>query len=184
MATILSHPAIPLALGLGCSRKVVSPRLLAAGILSSILPDLDFIAFPLGFPYHHMLGHRGLTHSLVFALMMGLVGLASHGHLGSSRAMAFAFVFVSTASHGVIDAFTNGGLGVAFFAPFSHERYFFPWQVILVAPLRIAPFFTSWGWAVMKSEIHWIWLPSLLLWALVHHAAVAWGRARPSHTFP
>jgi hypothetical protein len=37
----------------------------------------------------------------------------------------FSFV---TASHGMLDAMTDGGLGVAFFAPFDNARYFFPME--------------------------------------------------------
>jgi hypothetical protein len=36
------------------------------------------------------------------------------------------FLFLATASHGILDAFTDGGRGIAFFAPFGTERYFFP----------------------------------------------------------
>ena len=71
----------------------------------------------------------------------------------------FAVVFVSTASHGVLDAMTTGGLGVAFFSPFSNRRYFFPWQVIQVAPLGIRRFFSERGIVVLGSELVWIWLP-------------------------
>jgi inner membrane protein len=41
-------------------------------------------------------------------------------------------IAVATASHGILDAFTNGGLGVAFFAPFDKTRYFFP-----VTPMKL-----------------------------------------------
>src|SRR6267378_8050335 len=44
------------------------------------------------------------------------------------------FFFLATASHGLLDAMTNGGLGVAFFAPFCDTRYFLPWQPIVVSP--------------------------------------------------
>ena len=39
------------------------------------------------------------------------------------------------ASHGVLDALTDGGPGVAFLAPFDDTRYFFPWRPIRVSPL-------------------------------------------------
>jgi inner membrane protein len=67
-------------------------------------------------------------------------------------------------SHGLLDAMTNGGLGVAFFAPFSNERYFLPWRPILVSPLSIHVFFGSRkGLRVMWSELGWIWLPAALV---------------------
>jgi inner membrane protein len=75
---------------------------------------------------------------------------------------------VVTASHGVLDALTNGGLGVAFFAPFSNTRYFFPWTPIQVSPIGLRFFSSSSAWAVILSEIEWVWIPSALV------IAVAW----------
>jgi inner membrane protein len=48
------------------------------------------------------------------------------------------FFFLLTASHGILDAFTNGGLVIALFSPFSNERYFFPWTPIEVSPNCLA----------------------------------------------
>ena len=72
-----------------------------------------------------------------------------------------------TASHGALDAMTDGGLGVAFFAPFSGERYFFPFRPIVVSPIGLGGFFSEWGVAVIKSELLWVWLPSALVVAFV-----------------
>jgi inner membrane protein len=68
-----------------------------------------------------------------------------------------------TASHGALDALTNGGLGVAFFAPFSNARYFFPWRPVEVSPIGVAPFFSEWGVRVLESELVWLWLPAAAL---------------------
>lgn len=62
------------------------------------------------------------------------------------------------ASHGLLDAFTNGGLGIAFFSPFDPRRYFFPWRPVQVSPIGMA-FFGRWGLRVLRSEVVWIWLP-------------------------
>jgi inner membrane protein len=53
----------------------------------------------------------------------------------------------------VLDAMTNGGLGVAFFAPFDTTRYFFPWRPITVSPIGVGSFFTHRGALVVLSEI-------------------------------
>jgi inner membrane protein len=55
---------------------------------------------------------------------------------------------------------TNGGLGVAFFAPFDVTRYFFPVTPIAVSPIGIDAFFSARGLRVMANEALWIWLPS------------------------
>ena len=73
------------------------------------------------------------------------------------------FFFLLSASHGILDAFTNGGLGIALLSPFESTRYFFPWTPIMVSPIGIKGFLSRWGLLVIKSEPLYIWLPSLLL---------------------
>jgi inner membrane protein len=159
MPTILSHIAIPLMSGTVCSRMQVSGRLVIAAIVASILPDADSIGFRLGIPYGSMFGHRGFSHSLVFAVILGLVGLVCAKWLRSKRITAFFIIAIAALSHGLLDALTNGGYGIAFFSPFSNERYFFPWQPIRVSPLSITRFLSFRGWKVLQSEFMWIWVP-------------------------
>ena len=73
------------------------------------------------------------------------------------------FFFLLSASHGLLDAFTNGGLGIPLLFPLDQTRYFFPWRPIMVSPIGVIPFFSKWGLAVIKSELGWVWLPSLLM---------------------
>ncbi len=133
----------------------------------AVVPDVDVVGFAFGLRYGDMLGHRGLTHSLAFALLLALlvVWFAFHEVRRLSRGwwMLVAYFFVVTASHGVLDALTNGGLGVAFFAPFSATRYFFPWRPVEVSPIGIAPFISQRGLEVIMSEIVWLWLPAIAL---------------------
>ena len=154
MPTIFTHPAVSL-LKSWCPR--VSRRAVPAGALLTILPDADVAAFAFGIPYEHMLGHRGFTHSIVFApLSAGLATLAIRTR--THRAATYAFLFLCAISHPLLDALTNGGLGVALFAPFTNERYFFPWTPIRVSP--IGPnFFSARGLATIVSELKWVWLP-------------------------
>jgi inner membrane protein len=163
MPTIFSHPAVPLALGFGLGREIISRRLLLAGVAASILPDLDVIAFGFGIPYEHEFGHRGSA-TLFFSLLSWLYSARARGRwLNSSFGIAFGFLFLATASHGVLDALTNGGLGIAFFWPWSHERYFSRYQVIEVSPIGPSHFFSRWGINVILSELRWVWLPCALM---------------------
>ncbi len=165
MPTIFSHAAAPLALGLGLGRAAVPRRLLAAGVVAAVLPDLDVVTFYFGIPYSANLGHRGFSHSLAFAALVGLAGAAGHRALGAGAARAFLFLFVATASHGVLDAFTNGGLGVAFLWPWSGERYWAPdaLRVVEASPISVDRFVSARGLAVLGSELYWIWPPALLV---------------------
>ena len=139
-------------------------------IACALLPDADVVAFSFGIPYSHMLGHRGLSHALSFALVVGwvVVELAFRDTPRFSRAWwgLVLYFFAVTASHGVLDALTDGGLGVAFFAPFDNTRYFFPWQPLRVSPIG-ANFFSRRGLETLISEIAWTWLPSILCIAAV-----------------
>jgi inner membrane protein len=135
------------------------------------LPDADVVAFSFGIPYGHLLGHRGLSHSLAVAAVVGALcawGLGRGVH--ADRRLAFFVHFtVVTASHGVLDSLTDGGRGVAFFAPFDATRYFLPWQPIAVSPIGGGFFSARTGagdlrWTrVLWSEVLWVWLPSLAL---------------------
>jgi inner membrane protein len=158
--TVFSHVAIPLAVGLGLGQKVVSRRLLLAGLAASTLPDLDIFAFRLGIAYSDQLGHRGFSHSLLFAIVLGVLAAFLVRYLKTRSLAAFTFVFLAAASHGLLDMLTNGGLGVAYLWPFSDQRFFFPEQPIQVAPLSLNRLFSGAGLAVAKSELLWIWLPA------------------------
>jgi inner membrane protein len=146
---------------LGPSR--VPAALAVVGCAASVLPDVDSLGFAAGIPYGHPIGHRGFTHSLFFAALVALLCAPFARRLGASPGTTLAFVFVSAASHGLLDAMTTGGLGVAFFSPFSNARYFLPWRSILVSPIGVEPFFSRYGLRVLWSEILWIWTPSAVL---------------------
>jgi len=167
MPTALSHAAVPLALRVGFGRSVISSRLLAAGIVASMAPDADVVAFRLGIPYAADLGHRGFTHSLAFAACVCLAGGLGCRALRSRFLAAFAFLLAATLSHPVLDALTDGGLGVAFFWPLSSERFFLPLRPIHVAPLSVKALLSARGAAVIASELRWVWLPSFALGALL-----------------
>ena len=163
MPSILSHPAVPLALAIGLGSRTISPRLLFAGVVASIIPDLDVLTFRLGIPYSNVMGHRGISHSLAFAIGPGLLATASCTWLKTSRSSAFIFVAISAASHGLLDMLTNGGSGIAFLWPMSDSRFFFPTQVIEVSPLSMSRFFGSAGTRVLGSELMWVWTPSIAI---------------------
>lgn len=171
MPTVLTHAAVPLAIGLGLGRQVISRQLLLSGVLLSMLPDLDVLAFRLGIPYASVFGHRGFSHSLLCALLVALA-VAGLLHFWRERfRVAFPFLLLAMASHGLLDAFTNGGKGIALLWPWTQQRFFAPIQVIEVAPLSAARWFSERGAAVLYSELGWVWLPCLAL-----AAGILWWR--------
>jgi inner membrane protein len=147
-------------------QRYVSRRLLLAGVAVSVLPDLDSLGLSLGIPYGHPLGHRGLSHSVLFALLLSVLAALLHRRLRASPSAAFATVLISCASHGLLDALTNGGMGVALLSPIWNDRYFLPWRPIAVSPLGVEYFFSAWGLRVIRSEALWVWLPCALVGGL------------------
>ncbi|MCD7985332.1 MAG: metal-dependent hydrolase, partial [Desulfovibrio sp.] len=141
MPTVFSHPAPVLALAAALGPRVVPPRLLLFGVFCAVLPDLDVIGFKLGIRYADLLGHRGFSHSLLFALLLGLLGAALAPWLRCSRPAACGVALAGAASHILLDAMTNGGLGVAALWPFDTDRYFLDWRPIRVSPLNLHVFF-------------------------------------------
>jgi inner membrane protein len=129
-----------------------------------MLPDADVVGFRLGIDYGDVLGHRGASHSLFVAAIVAALVTAL---LRQARwRLAFLFLFISMASHGLLDAITNGGLGPALFWPADDARYFAPVRPVRVSPIG-AGFFSARGIGVLLSEFLWLWLPTLGLAALI-----------------
>ncbi len=110
-----------------------APLLLSA---LSLAPDLDVIGMRFGVPYGAEWGHRGATHSVVLAVVAAaVIAFASRR---SHPLRWFAPIAVAVlVSHGLLDAMTDGGRGVALLWPWSLERFFFAWRPIPVAPIGL-----------------------------------------------
>ena len=155
--------AVAYAMGKTLNPGWASTRFWVLTVLCCLLPDVDVLGLVMGIPYDHVLGHRGITHSVVFAIMVGIVmprvltsGFSCSTYRYSTLAVYFSLV---TLSHGVLDALTDGGLGIAFFAPFDATRYFFPWRPIAVSPIGISEFVSLGGLRVLLIEGIWIGIP-------------------------
>lgn len=182
MPTIVTHGFAAALLGKSVTPGRMPARFWFLSVLCSILPDADVLGFRLGISYEDMLGHRGLTHSLVFALVLSLiVAFMTFPRLPRERTrlLLISYFFVVTASHGMLDAMTDGGLGIAFFAPFDDTRYFFPFQPIKVSPIGLS-FFSARGLDVIWSELLWVWIPA----ATIAGAVLLVRRLRRLHASP
>ncbi len=169
MPSVFTHAVAALALGKVSTAEKMPARFWLLSAFCAVLPDTDVI-FRFAFGIRgSQFGHRGLTHSLLFALLVALMVV----WLAFRKARAFSkewwkllvYFFIVTASHGLLDALTNGGSGVAFFAPFDETRYFFPWRPIEVSPMGLR-FFSPRGLEVIQSEFVWVWIPAMVLVAL------------------
>ncbi|WP_414612231.1 metal-dependent hydrolase, partial [Stenotrophomonas muris] len=84
MPSIITHAAVPLALWCAADRGRIPPRLLVAGVIAAMLPDADVLAFALHIPYADAFGHRGASHSLLFAGLLAALA-AAFAFFGSGR---------------------------------------------------------------------------------------------------
>ncbi len=176
MASVFAHALTAYSLNKISSSPLLNKKFLFFVVISSIIPDLDILTFHFGIAYGDLWGHRGLTHSLFFAfiwaIILWLLLLRSSDYrqcpfLSKTGFMAMLIVFLSTSSHGFLDAMTNGGLGVAFFSPFDTTRYFLPWQPIQVSPIGVSAFFSSYGLRVILSELIWVGIPCTIFLSIL-----------------
>jgi inner membrane protein len=157
MPSMVSHPAVPLALAPLLPSERRSPGLICLGVVCSVLPDLDVVGFRFGVPYGHLLGHRGVSHSITFTVCLS-ASLAWRLPIEvqaspAPRLITLGLLCLSRLSPDLLDALTNGGLGVAFFAPFENRRSFFSWCPMRVSPIRVRAFLSATGVRVMRSEV-------------------------------
>jgi len=143
------------------SRPVWLPVVLA---VVAAAPDLDVIGLRLGIPYGHALGHRGLTHSIPFAALAGLVSLPLWRRARIERAgLAATLTLLAVASHGLLDTFTDAGLGVGLFVPVSDARYFASFRPLMTSPLSVRAFLSSSGFAILANELRWVGPVALII---------------------
>lgn len=140
-------------------RRLMRPFLIA-GAMCAVMPDIDAIGRPLLGARGDLAflgGHRGFTHSLLFAALLGTA--AACATLGSPRWRGYRarlgiFIAMCTASHGVLDTITSVGAlrdGVQFLSPFSTHRF------TISRHLVHGPF----------TELFYLFLPLVLLTRIV-----------------
>lgn len=163
MPTIITHAVTALALPALADKKYLIKKLLLLSVILSILPDADVLTFYFNVPYDSFWGHRGFFHSLFFGFLIS--GFFTYlffkkDNLRLKNKMAvWGLLFAVIASHGIFDAMTNGGYGIALFSPFTNQRFFLPWTPIEVSPIGLSRFLSERGAIVLWSEIKWIWFP-------------------------
>lgn len=167
MPTIITHAVVGISAGVTVSAGKAPIRFWVLSLLCVILPDADVIGFQFGIPYGHFFGHRGFFHSILFAFILGFfiasVFFKREGILSKNWCFYFLYFSLLTSTHGMLDAFTNGGLGIALLAPFDNERYFFWATPISVSPFNPKAFLSNRGINILKNELLWVWLPSLFI---------------------
>jgi len=144
---IITHIALGTVLGEIVLGKKEGKKALFVGAIGGIIPDLDMFIISFFEPTRAVLLHRGLTHSLLFLILISpLVGwlISSKLYKGSeTKPKQWAIlIFITGVTHVILDLFTNYGTGILL--PFSNSRFAFSTiaivDVFFSTPLLIASF--------------------------------------------
>jgi inner membrane protein len=166
MPSVVAHAVAGLALGTTFSPPQARGRVVLTAALCAALPDIDALGRPFGnLAYESAFGgHRGITHSLAFALLFGAIvswGFFRGPSWTGLRPRLWAVLALATASHAPFDALSTIGNGVAVWAPFSWTHYEFVWQPL--GEIGPGPRGPERALAMVANELLWVGLPALIL---------------------
>jgi inner membrane protein len=162
LTTLYTHGIVGLGIARLCATRPKPWTYWGLAALLPLLPDLDVFSFA---DYGAPLGHRGITHSLAFALLVSVVvASATFRYFRANWWLLAGTFFAIIASHGLLDAMTRGGADIPFFWPLA-GRYG-NWGPIPVADMAFElpdpRYHRSW-----RSELLWVWLPTVVLVGVV-----------------
>jgi inner membrane protein len=154
----ITHIVLGATIGDALLGQRLGKKAMLLGAVAQSLPDIDFIASSWLDTSHDVAAHRGITHSLLFAVLVGLLlALAAERRwrdagrtvrwgggdnsietagAGVSLGRWVFFFILQLCIHVFLDAFNAYGTG--WFEPFSHYRVSF--NVLFVAD----PFYSVW----------------------------------------
>lgn len=163
MPTNITHAIPAIALGLGIGKKVIPLKVMLTAALISSIPDFDMIGTRyLGVPWDSIYGHRGYTHSIVFAILIAFIAAKFFNRDAFNK--NFLFFSFCMLSHGFLDLCNDGGLGVALLWPLSDYRYHGLVHPIMNVNVSFRSLYLSTkGLPVFLSEVIWVWLPFLCI---------------------
>ena len=129
----LTHIVIGACLGEAIAGKRLGKKAMLIGALANSLPDIDVVTTFWTSPARELLVHRGITHSILFAIIISPLLARAFQKLYKSYDVSFkrwlALIGSGLLLHVVMDAFTAYGTG--WFEPFSHYRVTFNTLFIL-----------------------------------------------------
>lgn len=186
MPTVISHAVV----AAGLYRFVAGPAEksrwgMGAAVVLAMLPDAD-VAWWNWTEYGRPWGHRGMTHSIAFAVVAGaLVAwlLRKRVHYAGGTLWLAITLAACAATHGLLDACTDGGRGVGFWLPFDDRRVFFGLQPIPVSPISVDVSDPA-VLRVLAAELILVWPIGIALWLARRPPSVRrWGLAALAASF-
>lgn len=153
MASI-GHVAVGLLIGRAYEARTVRERVVTMSLFGGLglAPDADAALVALGAEYTSHYGHRGFTHSILFAGALSAIAYLLARRFGTRPLFTALLTFLAVSSHGFLDAMTYRTRGIPFLWPFSEERFTLPWRMIPPAPFG-GNFISRRGLDVMLIEM-------------------------------
>jgi len=177
MPSLLGHAAAGLAITTAFHGDKLPRRTWALAAFCAMAPDLDWFVSLLDMHRGHVLNHRGAAHSFFAAGLIATAVFLLAFRKEQRRGAVWLCLTIAAVSHGILDALTSGGVGVALFMPFSETRWACLWQPGKVAPLPLGREHTWHFLHSLWTELFWIGFPALVL--------AAWSRlARKARLAP
>ena len=165
MPTPITHIIASIPMNSTVMRKTNTKKILFWSFVIAVIPDLDLIG---NVPINNIFGHRGFTHSLIFALLLTLLASVMFWREfknDKSRFYLISLNFLLVAMmHPFLDAGTDRNYGVAFFSPWSNHRYSLPWAPINDKALGLWNYYVLGWWEIFKVEAVIIFVAIAYTW--------------------
>lgn len=165
VSSLFGHALAGLTLSAAFTRGRPPRRLWLAAMACAVAPDLDWFSHFADLPDGASLSHRGLSHSLLAALLIAALAMGLGFRHQLRNPWPWACLLAASFSHGLLDACTFGGTGVAFLLPFSEARFVCAWQPIFVSPIPLNGRLLDWLLFSLGTELLWIGLPAGLVFS-------------------
>jgi inner membrane protein len=178
----IGHVAVGLLVGRACEAKTTKERIITMSLFGGLglLPDADALLVAAGSEYEGQFGHRGFSHSLLFAVTAASIVFFIARKWGTRPWFTAFLALLAVGSHGLMDSMTYRTRGIPFLWPFSEERFILPWRPIPPAPFG-EHFFSRRGFDVMCIEMVYFLpltlvavMPSLAQWRSWARSVSAW----------
>jgi len=145
-----------------------------------MLPDADVLMVAFGTADAGVLGHRGASHSLPVALVIGLLIAYVMQRHGWPVVRTAVMASVAVASHAVLDLLGEGGRGLPVLWPFVEMRFQSPVRIFPDAPRWPA---TLWGPGLTNIAVEMLVFSPITihaLWPRLATNAIRLLRRRPA----
>ncbi|MBO9203973.1 MULTISPECIES: metal-dependent hydrolase [Niastella] len=150
----LTHIVLGACIGEVFIGKKFGKRALLLGAVAQSLPDIDFVASFWMTPTQDLIAHRGITHSLLFLLLVTplLAWLANRWRRPHNIAFTTWLCFFATEllTHLALDCFNAYGTGLL--EPFSHQRFCVHAMFVADPLFTILPLIVSIALLFMKTD--------------------------------